>query len=552
MSDPILQRELIGLLRQRKTAWLQCGLAAALALLVALRWPTDPRISLSGSRSQEIFRLIAGGMLGAILLLLPVFPATSIVRERTQGTLALLLNSPLSPWRIFRGKLLATLGLAGLMLALSIPAAAGCYALGGVSLTRDLPLVYLVLALTALQCTALSLLISSYATTADAAVRWAYGAVLLLSVVTLVPYHLMVGSTGWTAELAGWLRCASPFAALLDCFHAADTGSGGIVASVNITSRFVLLSLLITVVCSGWTISRLNHRLFDRVRSTGVISDDRGFAARILRRFLFIVDPQRRSGAIGPLTSPVMIKEFRCRRFGRLHWLLRLVSGCAILSLALAILTTTRTVEWDVATIGAILVVLQVVLLVVITPSLTAGLISTERETGGWVLLQMTPMSSLRIVYGKLLSVTLTVLLILCATLPGYVVMVYLDPGLTLQVQRVVVCLAVTAVFGMLASAAAGCLFRRTAPATAAAYTLLLTVCGLPLLVWLGRDAPFGHDTVENALLINPIAATLTVIRHPSFRDYDLIPGNWWILGGFSAFSALVLLERTRRLSRPQ
>src|SRR5262249_47039589 len=143
---------------------------------------------------------------------------------------------------------------------------------------------------------------------------------------------------------------------------------------------------------------------------------------RTIRRFLYLADPQRRTRPIGPLTNPVMVKEFRCRRFGRLHWLLRLVAVCAVLSLGLAILTTTRTIDWDVPTIGGIMVLLQVALLVFTTPSLTAGLLSTERESGAWVLLQMTPMSVGRIIWGKLLSVILTVGLVLCATLPGYLV----------------------------------------------------------------------------------------------------------------------------------
>jgi hypothetical protein len=304
----------------------------------------------------------------------------------------------------------------------------------------------------------------------------------------------------------------------------------------------------VVVICSAWTIGRLNHRLFDRSRAAGTMVE----GLHLGRRLLFLVDPRRRSSAIGPFTNPVMVKEFRCRRFGRLHWLTRLVSVCAILSLALAVLSTKKTIAWDVATIGALLVLLQVALLVLITPSLAAGLISTERETRGWVLLQMTPMAPWRIVWGKLQSVLLTLALVMCATLPGYLVMVYIDPGQRFQVQRVVICLALTAVFAMLSSAAIGSLFRRTSHATAASYILLLLVCAVPLLFWLGRDAPFGHDTVETALTINPIAAAMTVIRLPGFRDYELLPMHWWWLGAASVMSLGLLLWQTRRLSQPR
>lgn len=552
MANPLVQRELVTALRQKRMLLLQCGLAAGFALLIIIRWPTDPRMALSGTRSQEVFRLFGYGLLSAMLLMLPVFPATSIVRERNSGTLALLLNTPLGSWRIFLGKIVGVLGLSGLMLVLSLPAASACYALGGISLRDDLLAVYLLLMLAACQLSAMGLLVSTYATTTDAAVRWTYGLVLLSSVLTLGPHLFLQGTESYLADVGDWLRCASPFASLMSLTETGGAGAVGLVSTTDVPGRFVLISLALTVICSVWTISRLNHTIFDQARDAGTISDDQSLGTRLVRRLVFLVDPQRRSRAIGPFVNPVMVKEFRCRRFGRLHWLLRLIAICAVLSLGLTYATVTGTVDWGVDTIGGIMVLMQVALLVLITPSLASGLISTERESGGWPLLQMTSMSVLSILWGKLLSVLLTLLLVLCATLPGYLVMIYIEPGLTLQVQRVVICLLATAGFAMLLSAAIGSLFRRTASATAVSYAALLAVCGAPLMVWLGRDAPFGHDAVENALLINPIAAALSVIRLSGFRDYQLIPGNWWFLGISSAVSLLVLVVQTRRISRPQ
>ncbi len=247
-----------------------------------------------------------------------------------------------------------------------------------------------------------------------------------------------------------------------------------------------------------------------------------------------------------------MVKEFRCRRFGRTHWLLRMVAGCAVLSLALSIATTTGTMDWDVETIGGILVVLQMALIVLITPSLAAGLISSERESGGWQLLQMTPLSAGKILRGKLMSVVWTLLLILLATLPGYAVMMYIDSRMELQIQQVLKCLLATAGFSLLLSAAVSSVFRRTAPAITTAYMLLFGICAGTLLVWLGRDAPFGHSTVEAVLTINPLAATLSVIKAPGFGQYELLPANWWFLGLASGCSLLVLVTQTSRLTRPQ
>lgn len=552
MVNPIIQRELIGILRERRTIVMLGLLSFVFALIIAVRWPTEPRMALSGSRSNEVFRLFMLGLLGTILLMLPVFPATSLVRERNRGTLALLLNTPLGLWKIFSGKLCAVFGLATLMLFLSLPAASACYALGGISLAQGVGGCYAVLLLTALEICALALLVSSATTTTDAAIRWTYGLVLGLTLLTIVPHAMLVGSGDWMEMAGDWLRCLSPLAAMLPLLGTADVASHGMASKSDVPQRFMILAVIITIVSSIWTISRLRFAMFDRSRSAGAIVDEQSTQVQVLRRMMFIVDPGRRSRAMRWFMNPVMVKEFRCRQFGRLHWLLRLVSFCAVLALGMSILTATRTVAWDVSTIGGILVILQVGLLVLITPSLAAGLICAERESGGWVLLQMTPMSVIRILWGKILSVILTLALVLCATLPGYLVIVFIDPGQRPQIERVVLCLVATAGFATIGTAAIGSLFRQTAVAIASAYAFLIAICTLPLLVWLGRDAPFGHSTVEAALLINPIAATLSVIRFPGFREYDLIPMHWWIIGSLSLACALLLIVQTVRLSRPQ
>lgn len=292
--------------------------------------------------------------------------------------------------------------------------------------------------------------------------------------------------------------------------------------------------------------------MLDRPRPPGVITDDRRRRGRWFRRMVFIVDPQRRKRAIGRWVNPVMVKEFRSRRFGRSHWMMRLVAGCVVVSLGLTYAATAGTFAWGVHTIGGIMVTLQVALIVLITPSLAAGLISSEHESGGWTLLRLTPLSAGRIIRGKLASVLWTLLLILVATLPGYAMMMVIMPVLTQQISYVLFCLLLTAVFSVLLSATVGSFFRRTAPATVTAYCLLVGLYGGTLLVWLGRDAPFGPKTVETALVANPMAAALSVLDVPGFEQYQLVPANWWFVAGASMLCLLVLTFQTWRLTKPQ
>jgi hypothetical protein len=87
---------------------------------------------------------------------------------------------------------------------------------------------------------------------------------------------------------------------------------------------------------------------------------------------------------------------------------------------------------------------------------------------------------------------------------------------------------------------------------TTVAYALLTMICAGTMFVWLLRDRPFGHDTVEFTLTVNPIAAALTVIETPGFTSYSLIPGNWWFLGISTLVFAVIVLIQTRRRMKPQ
>lgn len=548
----ILKRELVAILRTRKALAVQLVMALGFTLLIALRWPTDARVDLSGASAQSVFRLFGYGLLATTTLLAPIFPATSIVMERRRGTLALLLNTPLSALSIYAGKLSGVLGFAGLLLVITLPSAAACYAMGGISLTQQLVVLYGILLVVTLQYASLGLLVSSLASTADSAVRVTYGCVLAMAVFTLCPYFFFQESGGELAELSGWLRCVSPIPAVMEVVGQGDIGSTETWQGMTAVSRYLLLALISTVIFQAYTVTRLKHHLLDRARSQGKITDDSGIGVRAARRVFFLVDPNRRSRGISRLTNPVMIKEFRSRRFGRSHWMLRLIGICAVLSLFLAFSVTTGAVQWELEVVGGPLVMLQVGLLVIFMPSLASGLISSEQESGAWPLLRATPLSGGKIVRGKLLSVLWTMSLMLCSTLPGYAVMIYIQPTLWLQVVRALVCLLLAGILAMMISATLGSFFRRTAAATTAAYVAVLGLFGGTLLIWLARDAPFGFETVQRALQLNPMAAALSVFNVPGFSAYQLVPAAWWTAGVLCVLLFLIMRYRVQQLTRPE
>lgn len=560
ISNPIIQRELIGMLRTTRAVAALVGLLVILTLLVLLRWPTEGMVNLAGQQSQQVLRIFGYGLMVGLILLAPAFPATTIVRERRSGTLALLLNSPMRPWSIFLGKLLGVVGFVLLLIIVSLAPAAACFAMGGVGLTSQLLPMYLVLTLLALQYATLGLLVSSFATSSDSALRVTYGLVLLFSVLSLAPDLFLRGLLGGTAaQVLDWIRCISPIPAMMAILNQEALISRGLQGPGAVVQRYILLSVFSILVFSIWTAARLTGWMLDRPRAEGKVTDERSLGVRIFRRimYLWFFDPQRRTGLIGPWTNPVMVKEFRCRRFGRSNWMMRLIAASAVISLALAYFASSTALKMagrqesvgDV--LGAILVVFQMALIVLLTPSMAAGLISSERESGGWELLQMTPLSPFSIMCGKLMSVAWTVGLLLLATLPGYAVMILIEPEKKQRVINVLVSLILTALFATLSSAAISSLFRRTATATATAYAFLVGLCAGTLLFWVGRDAPFGYTTVQWALRFNPLAGALELIQAPGFIGYNLVPINWWIVALGCLLSVAVLLARIWYLTRP-
>lgn len=556
MNNPIIQREFIGTLRSPRALAAMVTLVVALSALVLVRWPSEARVDLSGAQARQVLRVFGYGLMTVLMLLAPIFPATSIVRERMQGTLALLLNSPMNPWAIVVGKLVGVIGYVAMLLALSLPAAAACYAMGGIDLSQ-LAAIYIVLFMLALMYATLGLLISSYARSMDSALRMTYGAILILSVVTMGPYAFLQGMVEvfpMQGIVIDWLRSLSPIPAVMHVLDDAGVGAAGQLEAGSPAVRFCIVALVSSAIFTTWTAARMNQRLFDDARDAGRVTDEQSKKVQAYRRvmYLWFFDPNRRSGMIGRLTNPVMVKEQRSRKFGRGHWMMRLIGACLIISLGLMLLAGMQSVDMGVERLGGIMVLLQVALIVLVTPALAAGLISSERESRGWQLLQMTPMSSVTIVIGKLMSVAVTLLLILGATLPGYAVLIAISPGEQTTVINVLITLTLTAVMAILVSAAISSLFRQTAAATATAYGVLLTLCAGTLLFWLAEDAPFTTQTVEAVLMVNPLAAAMSLLSAPGFDQYDLVPMNWWVVGGISAAALLVLIVQTWRLTRPR
>jgi ABC-type transport system involved in multi-copper enzyme maturation permease subunit len=545
-QNPILRRELLDRLRSPKTLMAMVALAVLSSGLVLMRWPSDASIDLVSQGSLQIFRPVAFSIAVAIMMLIPAFPATAFVTERRRGTLTLLLNSPTLPSQIYFGKLVANVLLAVVIFTVSLPALMACYAMGGISLGSQIgPLVLVFLGM-ALQYSAIGLWISIRSQSADASLRTTYAVVLLLAVLSIGPTVLVGQLSGPLSLLAHWMTSLSPLPALQQI-----TGAQAQASEIGISTgwpEYLALSGVVTVVMAVATLWKLDPILLDRARPAGKLVDR---TTSWGRRINYLVDPQRRKSGIPWWLNPVMVKEFRTRKFGRLHWLIRLVAVVAIISLLLTAVAASGTVSWGVDRIASSMVLMQVALLLLLGPSLGANLIAAEIESGGWQLMRASPISPMRIVIGKLMSTVWTLLLLLLATLPGYIVMSYIQPTIGGQVGKVVISLVIAVGLVTSISACVSSFCRTTAVATATSYAILLTLFAGTLLIWLSRGKPFGPLFVERALMLNPAAIALAEMKTPGFEQYRLTPIGWYVGIVVSIVCLVLLYVRTIRLTRP-
>src|SRR5437870_13691766 len=121
-------------------------------------------------------------------------------------------------------------------------------------------------------------------------------------------------------------------------------------------------------------------------------------------------------------------------------------------------------------TLFTFLVLVQVALLAFVTPALTAGAISGERERQTIDLLFVTPIATFSIIWGKLLASMSFVVLLLILSVPIFS-LVFLFGGI--ELDQVVYAFAVTGATALslgFVGIAFSSLFRRTLPATVAAY----------------------------------------------------------------------------------
>lgn len=538
------------LTRNRAAHWAALAVPALLMALVVVHWPADGQVDLSGRRAAAVFEVFAYGLLLAVLVVAPLLAATSIVRDRQRRTLLLMLTSPLRPMDLVIGKLLAIVAALLVVMLVSLPAAAACHAMGGVDGQRQVGALYVLLIALAIFLASMGLLVSTLVDRLDAAVRIVFFACGLMVLAPLVPFHFLrpLAGAAWDAPLL-WLRDVSPLPAVLEI---TARGTPLTSATDNALTRFVVIMICGAVIALAWTWRALSKPALDRSRAAGVMTDDRSAGVQWMRGIMYlgIFDPMRRKRPIGNFTNPVLVKELRVSRLGRSRWLARLFVLVLIVSLGLTVSASRLSMVWGTgAIIGGVLMV-QMAAILLLTPALAATLLASERESGSWRLLQMTPLHTVRIMTGKISAVLVLLFIVLLATVPALLVLVLIEERSGAGVRMGLVMLGLATLHTLFIAAAAGAFFARTSTATLAGFAAVLGPIVVSFFAWSREGIAFGRETVSASLVINPVAATLAALQVGGFERYDIIEParNYMIVTGAIGLAVwLLLVQRLRR-----
>ena len=183
------------------------------------------------------------------------------------------------------------------------------------------------------------------------------------------------------------------------------------------------------------------------------------------------------------------------------------------------------------------LVLFQMVLLAFITPALTAGAISSERERQTIDLLFVTKLPSFSILWGKLLASMSFVLLLLLLSVPIFS-LVFLFGGVELdQVGAAFLVTAITALTLGFIGIACSTAFRRTLPATVSAYgAAFVLLAGTLLFGLLFPTDPDPNATAAPAppavTYLSPVIPLITIGINGPVNGYGVRNGGVFYSGG--------------------
>jgi len=247
---------------------------------------------------------------------------------------------------------------------------------------------------------------------------------------------------------------------------------------------------------------------------------------------------------IRPKNNPIIIKELRSRMRGSRAYLI-LTSVLIIMALIsyaiyqIVLLSSSWTYSPLSPQVGqtlfATLALLEMMMVCMITPAVTANAISTEYEKQTYEMLLATPLNPTRILWGKLISALSYIFLLVFAAIPiGSLVFIYggVAPRDMLKALILLICTAVLlGSIGIFVST----LFKRSGRATITSYLITLIMISVPTISY-GLIGIIQQSEPPRWLLIpSPINALFSAIAPSTSLNnasLGLFGGLSMVMGG--------------------
>lgn len=214
--------------------------------------------------------------------------------------------------------------------------------------------------------------------------------------------------------------------------------------------------------------------------------------------------------------NPIIVKEIRSRMRGPRAFLtltLILVLMGATMFGVLQLILVNSSMGGNILSpqIGqalfAVLAFMELFMICAITPAVTAGAISGEKEKQTYDMLLATPLSPTRILWGKLISALSYVFLLIFAGIPlASVVFIFGGVALSDMLRALVVLLGVAVAYGILGLFMSS-LFGRTGRATVASFITVIMLMVGPLFVAVLVGALRNSEPPRWILAPSPISA---------------------------------------------
>jgi ABC-type transport system involved in multi-copper enzyme maturation permease subunit len=523
-ENPVLQRELLTNLRAGRAFLLMLLYQLALAAVLLVSYPSGQRIDLT-TDSDAARRLVDFFFLGQYIiasLMAPTFAAGAISGEKERKTYEMLLASPLHPWAIVLGKMVASLTHLAVLIVASLPIIMLALPLGGVS-------IYEVLA----------------------AYLW-----LVVSVI-------LFGSIGLAAS-GRFHRTASSlvvsYLAILPLVLAGALFWRGLESQGNLRLRIAVLFLPpIYLALSAWLCRWTARRLLypPDVGSEGkevvdLDHESKHAIGMVIQRDQFpdrLFAPPRRTSLMHDRANPVYDKEIHAELFSQGTLMLRLVIQISML-LAIPLMAVTLFYfpagkppiysPWYISYV--------LVFNILVAPVFSAGALTSERERQTFELLLTTVLSPRTIMWGKLLagfrvSYVLTLFLMWPVVLAFFLGLQFYGP-LWLSVLTFFAIVTMAAVFNSVSALLCSALCRRTSVALLLSYAVLITLYFLPVASWYIVSNLTDSMEVLNRLrwlgMGSPLMSSFWVPLVNPFQP-DSAWTDWRLVGSYFLFSVATI-----------